>query len=36
MAVRVVAPVLLAGDLDEMAYACESCSVEVRLTVKRT
>jgi DNA-directed RNA polymerase subunit RPC12/RpoP len=36
MAVRVVAPALLAADLDEVTYACESCSVEVELTVKRT
>lgn len=34
MGIRVVAPAL-AGDYDDVFYACEACGVEVKRTVKR-
>ena len=35
MVVRTVVPVLFAGSLDDVTYACEGCGVEVKRTVKR-
>ena len=36
MAVKQVAPVLFASELDDVIYGCEKCGIEVKRTVKRT
>ena len=35
MAVKQVAPVLFASNLDDVVYGCEKCGTEAKRTVKR-
>ena len=35
MAVKQVAPVLFASNLDDVIYGCEKCGTEAKRTVKR-
>jgi hypothetical protein len=35
MRIRLVEPVMFAGDLDDMTYRCEACGTEAKRTVRR-